>query len=164
MKIITSAAVAAPREHVFSALNDRGVLRRCIPGCEELTDVDEETFAVQLKLGVAGIKGKYAGTATRQHLLPPESFTFALDGKGKAGFVRGTAAVRIVTDAGVSRVDCEADVQIGGPIAAVGSRLIGAVARKLTRDFFRDLAGVIGAPQDVAAEDEIDDEPADAGR
>jgi len=163
VKITTSAAVAAPREHVFSALNDRGVLRRCIPGCEELTDVDEETFAVKLKLGVAGIKGKYAGTATRQDLLPPESFTFALDGKGKTGFVRGTAAVRIETQGEASRIDCEADVQIGGAIAAVGSRLIGAVARKLTRDFFRELADAIGAPPDVSDQNEIDALP-DPGR
>lgn len=148
MKINTSAAVSASREEVFTALNNRDVLRRCIPGCEELTDVDTETFAVKLKLGVAGIKGKYAGTATRQELQPPESFTFALDGKGKTGFVRGTAAVRIATEDKLSRVDCEADVQIGGAIAAVGSRLIGAVARKLTRDFFRELAGAIGAPPD----------------
>lgn len=163
MKITTSAAVAAPREHVFSALNDRSVLRRCIPGCEEITDVDEETFAVTLKLGVAGIKGKYAGTATRRDVRPPESFTFVLDGKGKTGFVCGTAAVRIETQGELSRVDCEADVQIGGAIAAVGSRLIGAVARKLTRDFFRDLAVAIGAPADASGQDEIDALP-DAGR
>ena len=164
MKISTSAAVAASREHIFSALNDRGVLRRCIPGCEELTEVDDETFAVTLKLGVAGIKGTYAGTATRRDIQPPDSFTFALDGKGKTGFVRGTAAVRIATEAGVSRVDCEADVQIGGAIAAVGSRLIGAVARKLTRDFFREFADAIGAPPDTADHEPIDDgESADAG-
>jgi len=58
MKIITSAAVAAPREQVYAALNDRNVLRRTIPGCLELTDVDADTFVVKLSLGVAGIKGK----------------------------------------------------------------------------------------------------------
>ena len=144
MKINTSAAVAAPREQVFAALNDRNVLRRTIPGCEELTDVDTDTFAVKLKLGVAGIKGKYDGTATWQLLQPPESLRLAFDGKGKSGFVRGTAAVKIVEDSGASRVDCEADVQIGGAIAAVGSRLIAAVAGKLTRDFFQQLADQLG--------------------
>jgi carbon monoxide dehydrogenase subunit G len=144
MKIITSAAVAAPREQVYAALNDRNVLRRTIPGCLELTDVDADTFIVKLKLGVAGIKGKYDGTATRQLLEPPESLTLVFDGKGKTGFVRGSAAVKIVEDSGASRVDCEADIQIGGAIAAVGSRLIGAVAQMLTRDFFRQLAAQIG--------------------
>ena len=44
VKITTSAAVAAPRDRVFEALNDREVLRRSIPGCEELTDIDADSF------------------------------------------------------------------------------------------------------------------------
>ena len=146
MKITTSAAVAAPRDRVFEALNDREVLRRSIPGCEELTDIDADAFSVQLKLGIAEVKGTYAGTVVRQEVRPPASFTLAFDGKGKRGFGRGTAAVHIVEEGSASVVECQADVQIGGAVAAVGSRLIGAVARKLTHDFFRRLAEEIGAP------------------
>jgi carbon monoxide dehydrogenase subunit G len=161
VKIITSAAVVASREQVFIALNDRGILRRTIPGCEELTDIDENSFAVLLKVGVAGIKGKYEGSATRRDVKPPESLTLSLDGKGKTGFVRGTAAVTIVEAEGLARIDCEADVQIGGAIAAVGSRLIGAVAQKLTRDFFNRLAEEIGVVSVASDEDSIVIVPAD---
>lgn len=151
MKITNSATVAASRERVFAALNDREILRRCIPGCEELTEIDADSFSVQLRLGVAGIKGTYAGTAVRHDFRPPESFTLAFDGKGKAGFVRGTAAVRLGPDAAGCVVDCDADLQIGGAVAAVGSRLIAAAARKITQDFFRQLAEAIGArPEPVA--------------
>jgi carbon monoxide dehydrogenase subunit G len=103
-----------------------------------------------LKLGIAGLTGQYVGTVTYQHLQPPESFTVAFDGKGKTGFVRGTAAVRIADDQGTARVACDADVQVGGAIAAVGSRLMVAVARKLTQDFFRRVASEIGADPDAA--------------
>src|SRR5258706_9833993 len=144
MKIITSAAVAAPREQVYAALNDRNVLRRTIPGCLELTDVDADTFVVKLSLGVAGIKGKYDGTATRQLLEPPEFLTLVFDGKGKTGFVRGSAAVKIIEESGASRVDCEADIQIGGAIAAGGSRLDGARAPMLKRPFFPPLSAPNG--------------------
>jgi len=145
LKFSTSAVVGAPREEVFTALNDRRVLRQCIPGCEELTDIDDDTFGVTLKLGVGGIKGTFTGTATRKESKPPESFSLVLDGKGKVGFVRGIAAVRISDEGASSRVDCDADVLVGGAIAAVGSRLIAAAARKVTGDFFREFAGVIGA-------------------
>ena len=145
MRVTTSALVAAPRDQVFAALNDGRVLRHCIPGCEELIEVDADTFSVTLKLGVGGIKGTYTGTAMRKDAQPPESFSFALDGKGKVGFVRGIAAVRIAEDGDQSRVDCDADVQVGGAIAAVGSRLIAAAARKISGDFFREFAAVIGA-------------------
>lgn len=150
MKISAAAAVVAPRERLFEALNNPDVLRRCIPGCEELTAEGGDTYRVRLKLGVAGLTGQYVGTVTYQNLQPPETFTLAFDGKGQTGFVRGTAAVRIADDQGTARVDCEADVQVGGAIAAVGSRLMVALARKLTQDFFRRVAGEIGADPDAA--------------
>lgn len=145
MKVTTSATIAAPRERVFAALNDAEVLRASIPGCEELMAVDEDSFAVRLALGLAGITGRYAGTVVRRELRPPESLTLVFDGKGAPGFCRGTAVVRIVERNATSIVQCEADVQVGGTVAAVGSRLIGAAARKLTHDFFRQLAAEIGA-------------------
>ena len=141
MKISAAAAVVAPRERLFEALNNRDVLRRCIPGCEELTEEGSDAYRVRVKLGIAGLTGRYVGTVTYRHLQPPESFTLAFDGKGKTGFVRGIAAVRIADDHGTARVECDADVQVGGAIAAVGSRLMVAVARKLTQDFFRRVAG-----------------------
>lgn len=150
MKISAAAAVVAPRERLFEALNNRDVLRRCIPGCEELTEEGSDTYLVRVKLGIAGLTGQYIGKVTYQHVQPPESFTLAFDGKGKTGFVRGTAAVRIADDAGTARVECDADVQVGGAIAAVGSRLMVAVARKLTQDFFRRVAGEIGADPGAA--------------
>ena len=150
MKISAAAAVMAPRERLFEALNNPDVLRRCIPGCEELTAEGSDTYRVRLKLGVAGLTGQYVGKVTYQNLQPPESFTLAFDGKGKTGFVLGTAAVSIADDQGTARVDCEADVQVGGAIAAVGSRLMVALARKLTQDFFRRVAGEIGADPDAA--------------
>lgn len=160
MKISAAARVAAPRDRVFEALNDPDVLRQCIPGCEALTrDEAAGPYQVRLKLGIAGLKGQYVGTATPENLDPPGSFTLAFDGKGKTGFVRGSAAIQIGDEDGAAQIACEADVQVGGAIAAVGSRLMVAVARKLTRDFFRQLATEIGAPPDdtpANAEEDLD--------
>ncbi|MGH9382829.1 MAG: SRPBCC domain-containing protein [Vicinamibacterales bacterium] len=40
----------------------------------------------------------------------------------------------------VTRAVCDADVQVGGVIAAVGSRLVEAAAKKLADDFFARLS------------------------
>ena len=116
-----SAAVVAPRERLFEALNNRDVLRRCIPGCEELTAEGSDTYRGGSSVG----RRPHVAVRRQGHVSesePPESFTLAFEGKGKTGFVRGTAAVSIADDQGTARVDCEADVQVGGAIAAVGSR------------------------------------------
>jgi carbon monoxide dehydrogenase subunit G len=98
-----------------------------------------------LKIGVAGLKGTYTGRAEIRERRPPDSLTLAFDGKGGPGFIRGSAAITLTDEGASTRVTCEADVQVGGVIAAVGSRLIEATARKLTDDFFRQLTDTIAA-------------------
>jgi uncharacterized protein len=140
MKLTAGAVMSAPRDRVFSALVDPEVLRRCIPGCEELTAVGEDVYRARLKIGLAGLGGTYEGTVTIRERIPPQSFTLIVEGKGAPGFARGTAGIRLQEAGADTAVACEADVRVGGVIAAVGSRLVEAAARKLADDFFRRLA------------------------
>jgi uncharacterized protein len=140
VKFATGAAIAAPRERVFAALVDPEVLRRCIPGCEELTDAGNDVYKARIKIGMAGLHGIYSGTVSLRDRVAPESFALSFEGKGTAGFARGTARLRLDADDDRTRVTCDADVQVGGVIAAIGSRLVEAAARKLADDFFRQLA------------------------
>jgi len=145
MKVSSSAKIQAPRDRVFAALVDPEVLRQSIPGCEELTPIGEDRYEARLKIGVAGLKGTYSGRAELREKHAPESFTLAFSGKGGPGFVQGAAAIRLADEDAATRVTCDTDVQVGGLIAAVGSRLIEATARKLTDDFFRRLADQIAS-------------------
>ena len=164
MKIRLSSHLPVSPGRAFSALVDPEVLRRCIPGCEELSPTPQPTgsgasYVVRLKVGVAGLKGTYAGRVTIRDQCSPEALTLGFEGQGGAGFVRGEAAITL-RKAGAVAVDkfadgrppespaartgteiaCEADVQVGGLIAAVGSRLVEATAKKLADDFFRQLS------------------------
>jgi uncharacterized protein len=94
---------------------------------------------------VAGLKGTYTGTAEIRDKQPPDSLRLSFAGKGGPGFVRGSAAVRLAADGAATRIACDVDVQVGGLIAAVGSRLVEAAARKLADDFFANLAREISA-------------------
>lgn len=140
MKITLSSTLPVERGTVFAALVDPAVLQRCIPGCEELVETGPDAYAAKLRVGVAGLKGSYSGTAAIRDKRPPDSLTLVFEGKGAPGFLRGSAAIALSdADAGTS-VTCDADVHVGGLIAAVGSRLVEAAAKKLADDFFRQLA------------------------
>ena len=144
MKITTSSVINADRARVFAALTDPAILQRAIPGCESLTAIGPDAYEATLKIGVAGLKGSYKGNASIRDKYPPDSLTLTFEGKGGPGFVRGSAAITLVEEqAGSTRVETTADVQVGGLIAAVGSRLIEATARKLADDFFRQLSAVV---------------------
>ena len=140
VKLTISSVVPAGRVRVFAALIDPAILQRCIPGCESLTVSAPDTFAATLKIGVAGMKGTYGGSAAIRDKQPPDSLTLSFDGKGGPGFVRGSAAITLTADGDTTRIACETDVQVGGLIAAIGSRLVDAAAKKLADDFFKQLS------------------------
>jgi carbon monoxide dehydrogenase subunit G len=140
MKLTLASAIPASRNRVFAALIDPVILQRCIPGCEKLTAVGPDAFEATLKIGVAGLKGTYAGKAAIRDAQPPESLTLSFEGKGGHGFVRGSAAIVLTPDGDATRIACDADVQVGGLIAAIGSRLVDAAAKKLADDFFKQLS------------------------
>jgi uncharacterized protein len=140
MKLTLASAIPASRDRVFAALIDPVILQRCIPGCEKLTAVGPDAFEATLKIGVAGLKGTYAGKAAIRDAQPPESLTLSFEGKGGPGFVRGSAAIVLAPDGDATRIACDADVQVGGLIAAIGSRLVDAAAKKLADDFFKQLS------------------------
>ena len=146
MKINVTAVIPVPRERVFAALVDPEILRRAIPGCETLTATGPDEYAATLKLGIAGLKGTYTGKAAVRDKQPSDSLTLAFEGKGAPGFVRGSAAMRLSTEGDATRVTSEADLMCGGLIASVGSRLIEAAAKKLSEDFFRQMAKELAAP------------------
>ena len=145
MKLTVTHSIVADRQRVFEALGDPAILRRSIPGCESLTATGPDTYEATLKIGVPGIKGVYTGTAAISDEHPPDSLRIGFDGKGGPGFVRGSAVIVLSPDGAATRVECEADVQVGGLIAAIGSRLIEATARKLAGDFFNQLSKEMSA-------------------
>ena len=139
MTLTLSQFIAAPPEKVFDALVDPAVIRRCIPGVESMEEVAPDTYAATLKIGVAGLKGSYTGKTIISNKQRPEALTLGVEGKGGPGFVRGTSNVALASENGGTRITCHADVQVGGLIAAVGSRLIEAAAKKMAADFFTAL-------------------------
>lgn len=145
LKIAISRVVSAPRQRVFAALVDPVILQRCIPGCESLAEVSPDVYEAKLKIGIGGLKGNYSGKATIQDKAAPDSLTLGLDGRGGPGFVRGSAAIQLSDDSDgrSTLVACAADVHVGGLLAAVGSRLIEAAAKKMADDFFQQLSSAL---------------------
>ncbi len=140
MKLSATYQINAPRDKVFAAITDPAVLQRAIDGCEKMVKTGEDSYDAHLKIGLAGLKGSYVGKIQLKDQKPPDSYTLLIEGKGAPGFVRGTARVRLADKGGQTELHCEAEAQVGGLIAAIGSRLIEATAKKMMDEFFRKFA------------------------
>jgi carbon monoxide dehydrogenase subunit G len=149
MKLTATYTIAAARPRVFAALTDPAVLQRAIDGCESFTQTGESTYEARLRVGVGSIKGVFTGQARMEHARPPESYTLAIDGRGGPGWVKGSAEMRLLDEGAQTSVICDADVVVGGVVAAVGSRLIAAAAKRMMDQFFARLGTELtgGAPR-----------------
>ena len=157
MKFSGTYEINAPREKVFAAITDPDVLQRSIEGCEKMVKTSENSYDAHLKLGVAGIKGNYVGKVELKDVKPPDSYTLLMEGKGAPGFVKGSARISLTDKADKTELRYEADSQVGGMIAAIGSRLVEAIAKKMADDFFKKFAEKVApgtAAEKVAVEAE----------
>jgi carbon monoxide dehydrogenase subunit G len=139
MKIAGTVTIAAVRQKVWDALNDPAVLAKTIPGCEKLEKTGEDEYAVTQSVGIASIRGRYAGKMALIDKKPPESCTLKIEGKGPGGFVNGTAKVSLADQGDKTELSYDADMQVGGLLASLGSRLIEPVAKQLVAQFFKSL-------------------------
>lgn len=155
MQMNDSQRIPAPQEKVWAALNDPKVLQACIPGCEslEMSSPTEMTAKVTLKVGP--VKATFGGKVTLSEIDAPNGYRIAGEGSGGvAGFAKGGALVRLTSDGPDATIlHYEADAQIGGKLAQLGSRLINSTAKKLAGDFFTAFAAQLApAPEPVTGE------------
>jgi len=136
MKLQGTATLHADRERVFAALTDPGVLSRCIPGCESLDLIGEDSYKMTVSAGVGAIRGRYDGQVTLTELVRPDGYVMNARGAGAAGTVDATCRIDLTDDGEQTQLAYSADATVGGPVAGVGQRMISAVAKRMAGQFF----------------------------
>lgn len=151
MEVAGQAHLGAARERVWEVLNDPQVLEKCLPGCERLVPEGEDAFAADLKVGIAAVRGSYRGRLRVLERRPPEFVRLEIHAEGTGGFVDVRGRIELAEDgAGGTRVAYRWDVSVGGPVAMVGGRVLGGVARYVIDEFFRCVSAEVQAREDAA--------------
>jgi carbon monoxide dehydrogenase subunit G len=146
MKFAGTATLDASPQQVWDAFHDPAVLERCLPGCESLTPLGPDEYAMTVTAGVAAVKGTYDGRVALLDPTPTEQFTLKATGAGGPGTVSADVVVRLAPSAsGGTDLSYDADAVVGGVIGGVGQRMLTGVTRKMAAQFFAavdaDIAG-----------------------
>lgn len=137
--------IPAPAGQVWEALNDAEVLKACIPGCRELERKADDEFSTVVATKVGPISAVFRGRVKLSELDPPRGYTLSGEGQGgAAGFARMKARVALAEDGADTVLRYDAQAEIGGKLASVGSRLVQSVAKKNADDFFAAFAARLG--------------------
>lgn len=147
--------IPAPRETVWRALNDPELLKRAIPGCEEVVKLSDTEFTAKVTSKIGPVSAKFAGKVTLSDLDPPNGYKISGEGQGgAAGFAKGGAEVRLDSGATANETLLRYTVHaaVGGKLAQIGSRLIDGAARKTAEQFFGKFAEIVGAEAAAAGQ------------
>lgn len=159
MDIQGEKILAAPRQHVWRALNDPAVLQRCLAGCDSFEAEGEHRFRVAMQATVGPVRARFSGKLQLLDLVPEHSYALAFEGSGgAAGFGKGSARVTLDDVAEGTRLRYTAQAQVGGRLSQVGARLIDGVTNRMADEFFSRFVNDLKALQPAA----IDPAPAQA--
>ena len=115
---------------------DPAAIASCIPGCERLEPDGPDRYKTAITIGMAAITGSYEGTVTITGKDEPTAYRLAVEGQGRAGFVKGDALISLRADGSNTIVEVSGTAQTGGTIARLGQRLIASAAKMMQDRFF----------------------------
>ncbi|MFA0757226.1 MAG: hypothetical protein YPKNTGVA_002759, partial [Candidatus Fervidibacter sp.] len=147
----------AERELVWQTLTDPNIVAQCIPGCEKMEPTGDDTYLATMAVGVGSVKGRFTATIRLTDQQFPERYRLIVEAKSSVGFVKGDGIIALQEVAeGQTQVSIDGEVQIGGTLASVGSRLLQAAANAQLNRFFEAMRqqvaqrkGTTAAPEEL---------------
>lgn len=137
MEFIGEERIEAPRDVVWTALNDPEILKGCIPGCETLEWISDTELAATIRVKVGVLSFRFSGGIRLSDVRPGESYTLHAEGKGGvAGFGRGTAKVTLADDGDETILAYASKAEVEGKIAQLAAKLIDSGSARLAARFF----------------------------
>jgi len=143
MKLAGTYKLNVKKEIVWNALNDPEILKQCIPGCDSFDKENDNTFSASVTNQIGPMNATFSGTVKLLNIKKNESYTLSGEGQSSVGFANGSANVKLTEEDGTTLLYYEVDINVGGKIAQLGSRLIDGVAKKMSDYFFGRFADII---------------------
>jgi carbon monoxide dehydrogenase subunit G len=152
MELVGEQIINAARPRVWAAINDPEILSRCIPGCEEVSQLSPTESNARVMLKVGPVRARFSGRILMSDIVAPSECRISFEGAGgAAGFAKGQSEVTLIDEGPRTRLRYTVSASVGGKLGQIGGRLIDASARKVADEFFTALDSALD-DREVAAE------------
>ena len=143
MKLAGSYKLNVKKEVVWKALNDPEILKKCIPGCDVFEKESNTIFNATATNQIGPMNATFSGKLSLSNIQENQSYKLSGEGQSSVGFVNGIADVKLTEENGLTILNYEVDVNVGGKVAQLGSRLINGVAKKMSDYFFGQFSDLV---------------------
>ena len=92
---------------------------------------------------IGPMNATFSGSIQLSNIKENESYTLSGEGQSSVGFANGNANVKLTEENGITTLSYDVDINVGGKVAQLGSRLIDGVAKKMSDYFFGRFADLV---------------------
>lgn len=137
----------APVQKAWDFLIDINKFSTCLPGIDEVKQIDDKTFDGIISATVGPMSGKFNFRSTILESRPPEQMVVRTEGTDTV--TKSTVNADMVVDlrsvsSVKSQMDYKADIKIKGRLAILGDMVLRATATLILQEFTRRLHKGLG--------------------
>ena len=141
-----------PAEKAWDFLIDINKFSTCLPGIDEIKQVDDKTFDGMISATVGPISGRFSFRSTIIESRPPEQMVVRTEGTDSV--TKSTVVADMTMDLcrvadDKTQMNYRADVQIKGRLAILGDMVLRATATLILQEFARRLNKALGERVEV---------------
>jgi carbon monoxide dehydrogenase subunit G len=124
MNVSGTKELDAPREVVWSVINDPAQMAGLMPGVEGFEIKDDRHWQAKVKvpLGLGGLKMTIDFEKLEER--PPEFASMNAKGKGVGAMMNMTTSFTLNASGDTTSMEWSADVKIAGPVGSMGQRVL----------------------------------------
>ncbi len=145
MNIHEDAILELPVSRIWSAVNDPSVLKLCVPGCEEISVVDQDHFSAKAVIKVGFISAKFDNIQVKKvESQENQRLVFEIAGEdvNRIGGFKLNMEVKLAeVPASTPKTSLEINgvVEMKGKFASLGRRLVEWKSKGMMGEFVKNL-------------------------
>ena len=126
-----------PQTQAWKFLTDPNQVGQCVPGLQTIEVVDASHFNAEVGFRLGMFNATFTMNVEWLALENPSRARLKMHGDAPGSVVDGESEMKLSPiDKDTTNLDWTADVNVGGTIASLASRLMSGVTQKLTQQFF----------------------------
>jgi len=155
MLVEETFSVDAPKPEVIRFLLDVSRMGSCVPGVEELRQVDNDRYEATLLVRMGPIQARFVGNVTVDATGAPDTLSATASGRdattGSVAQVTFSADLAEIGGGSTTEIRSVSDVTIRGRLGQFGSGVVSATAREMVKSFAQCVGQQLGGTAPDAA-------------
>jgi carbon monoxide dehydrogenase subunit G len=142
MKLAGRIEIGASAERLWALINDPMGLAGCLPGVQEVRQIDERTFGGSITAAVGPMEGHFQFTAVIEQSTFPTALVVQLSGVDsvtKSELVATIQSSAEILAADRSRLTYSAEINVRGRLAILGDMILRATASLMIGELLKCL-------------------------